>query len=99
MVLLLFSFIAARLGAVPTELAAKPPQRFLLAGAEAAHFRGNGASVRREHARSQPAPGGRELNLYHAPVILLPYPADPAVLFQIVHDERNVAPASQELSC
>src|SRR5271157_4664535 len=99
MVLLLFSFFAARRRAIPAELAAKPPQRFLLTGAEAAHFRGDGASVRREDTRDEPAPGGCKLNLNFAPVILLPYPADPAVLFQIVYDERNVAPASQELLC
>ena len=99
MALLLLSFFGARRRAFPAELAAKPLQRFLLPGAEAAHFLGDAPSVRRENARDEPAPGGRELNLDHAPIILLPYPPYPAVLFQIVYDERNVAPASKELFC
>src|SRR6202046_3548577 len=92
----LHSFCAQLIGA-PAQLARDLAQLFLLRGAQFTHDLQHHFCVLWKHARDQPPPFRRQMDLNHPAIIHLPFPPHPSVPFQVIHYEGHVAAAAQKL--
>ena len=61
------------------------------------HYFRDGRGVLRKYLGDQPRAFRRQVNLHHAPVVLLPFTTHPPALFQVVHDQGDVPAAAKQL--